>query len=225
MSVQFSIDDRGLKRALTTYAVTRRKSDADVVNKAMRYWLPFAARRVKDKTPGEAHIKRDLMTGARSRITGPRRSIWSNTRAAAIVASRLRERGQLVAISPKIGPQLNAKLAKAVRADFFDKVRALVAAKQRSAHYLRAGFIPAFRVFNVPFRGIGKQRRFKGLSKGIQAKPSLTGTVQAFATNQREGAFKIAPNAFRHALRDVQRQFLRWLRADVENTAKRSGFY
>jgi hypothetical protein len=69
------------------------------------------------------------------------------------------------------------------------------------------------------------QNRFKGKSRGIKATPSLTGTVEAFATNQREGAFKIAPNAFRHALRDVQRQFLRWLRADVENTAKRSGFY
>jgi hypothetical protein len=59
----------------------------------------------------------------------------------------------------------------------------------------------------------------------LAAKPSLTGTVEAFATNQREGAFKIAPNAFRHAIRDVQRQFLRWLRADVEGTARRSGFY
>ncbi len=215
MSVQFTIDDRGLKRAMTTYAVMRGKSDADVVNKAMRYWLPFAAKRVKQKTPGEGKILRDLRKPPRNPI-GRRfkrgKDHFGGTLAAAIIAERLKQRGLL---SKKHTPG----------AVFWQKVENLVGAKQNSAHFLRAGFIPAFRHFNVPDRGApNKQKYFKGYSKGIKAVPSLTGTVEAFATNQREGAFKIAPNAFRHSIRDVQRQFLRWLRADVEGTAKRSGF-
>lgn len=225
MSVRFDIDQRGLQRAMARYAATRNKSDADVVNKAMRYLLPFAARRVKDKTPGEMHIKRDLMAGARSRINGPKRSVWSNTKAAAIMAARLRKRGQLVAVNPRIGPQPSAKIAKLVRSDFFVLVRTLVAAKQRSAHYLRAGFIPAFRAFAIPFIGAGKQRRFKGRSVGIKAKPSISGIAEAFAANRREGAFKIAPQAFHQAVRDVRRQFLGWLRADLRNEATRAGFF
>ena len=225
MSVSFQIDTRVLQKAMADYAIRRRKSDAEVVNKAMRYVLPFAAKRVKDKTPGEAHIKRDLMTGARSVIGGPKRSQYSNTRAAAITASRLRERGQLIAVSPKTGPRVSDKIAKRLNSQFFEIVRALVYAKQRSAHYLRAGFIPAFLVFNVPFRGVGKQHRFKGRSKGIKAKPSLTGKVEAFATNQREGAYKIAPNAFREALHDVKRLFLKWIDEDIKRDGKRSGFF
>ncbi len=225
MSVSFDIDTRGLNRAITTYIVKRGKSDADAVNKAMRYILPFAAKRVKDKTPGELHIKRELMTGARSIIGGPRRSQYSNTKAAAIVAVRLRRAGQLVALAPKIGPQANGKITKQVNSAFFEKVRALVYAKQRSAHYLRAGFIPAFRAFNIPFRGAGKQRRFKGMSVGLKARPSLTGIAEAFAANRREGAFKIAPRAFHEAVRDTRRLFLRWVSEDMGRDAKRSGFY
>lgn len=225
MSVKFTMDTRGLQRAMATYGIRRRKSDADVVNKAMRYILPFAAKRVRDKTPGEVHIKRDLMTGARSVIGGPKRSQYSNTRAAAIVASRLRKRGQLIQLIAAIGPRPSEKISKRVNSEFFQKVRELVYAKQRSAHYLRAGFIPAFRAFNIPFRGAGKQRRFKGRSKGIKAVPSLRGVAEAFATNQREGAFKIAPRAFYEAVRDTRRQFLRWLRADMQADAKRSGFF
>jgi hypothetical protein len=225
MSVSFTVDQRGLQRAMTTYAVTRRKSDADVVNKAMRYVLPFAAKKVRDKTPGEMHIKMQLMTGARSVIGGPKRSQYSNTLAAAIIASRLRKRGQLIALSPKIGPQVNGKLKKSINREFFDKVRTFVDAKKRSAHYLRAGFIPAFRVFNVPFRGAGKQRHFKGMSRGLKARPSLAGVAEAFAANRREGAYKIAPNAFRQAVRETRHLFLKWLREDVRRDAIRSGFY
>lgn len=225
MSVSITVDTRGLERAMATYARTRRKGDSEVVNKAMRYILPAAARRVKDKTPGEMHIKHDLMQGANSIIGGPRRSIYSNTKAAAITAARLRKRGQLIHLSPRTGPQASDKIKKSVNAQFFEKVRDLVNAKMRSAHYLRAGFIPAFRVFNVPFRGTGKQRRFKGVSKGIKAVPSLRGVAEAYATNQREGAFKIAPRAFHEAIRDVRRLFLRWLKDDMERDARRSGFY
>jgi hypothetical protein len=222
MSVQFSIDDRGLRRAMTAYAVTRRKSDADVVNKAMRYWLPFAARRVKDKTPGPAKIRRELTKTANkiSRGRNKSRDQLVNTVAAALIAARMRKKG---AILPR-RKDADAIDLKRIN-DFYTRVRLFVNARVRSANYLRAGFIPAFRQFNVPGRGVPGQNRFKGQSRGIKAKPSLTGQVEAFATNQREGAFKIAPNAFRHAIRDVQRQFLRWLRADVEGTARRSGFY
>lgn len=213
MSVSFTIDQRGLQRAMTSYAVTRRKSDADVVNKAMRYALPFAAKRVKDKTPGPVKITRDLRAVARNPIASKfprRRGAWSGTLAAGIIAERLKARGKL---SRKITP------------NFWEIVDTFVAAKLRSANFLRAGFIPAFRQFNVPNRGVNGQQHFKGRSRGIKAKPSLTGIAEAFATNQREGAFKIAPYAFRHAFRDTRRLFLKWLREDVRRDAIRSGFY
>jgi hypothetical protein len=221
MSVQFSIDDRGLRRAMTTYAVMRNKSDADVVNKAMRYWLPFAAKRVKDKTPGAPKIRRELTKTANkiSRGRKKKQEQLANTLAAALIASRLRKKGQIL---PRRQDADRIDMQRIN--DFYERVRRFVAARVRSANYLRAGFIPAFRQFSVPNRGVPGQNRFKGQSRGIKAVPSLTKTVVAFATNQREGAFKIAPNAFRHSIRDVQRQFLRWLRADVEGTAKRSGF-
>ena len=222
MSIQFSIDQRGLHRALTTYAVTRRKSDADVVNKAMRYVLPFAAKRVKDKTPGASAIRREL-TGSARRIGRGRkdRDALANTVAAALIAARMRKKGPVVMPSRKDADTIDKQRI----GNFYDKVRTFVNARVRSANYLRTGFIPAFRQFSVPNRGAPGQTHFKGRSKGIKAIPSLTGVAEAYATNQREGAFKIAPRAFHEAVRDVQRLFLKWLRADVEATAKRSGFY
>ena len=50
MSVQVKIDTRALEKAMADYAKMKKKSDASVVNKAMRFWLPFAGSRVKDKT-------------------------------------------------------------------------------------------------------------------------------------------------------------------------------
>jgi len=226
MSVQFTIDDRGLKRAMMTYAVMRNKSDADVVNKAMRYWLPFAAKRVKDATkhttPGK--VRADLKGNARkisTKATGRNRQL-RNSVAAAIVASRWRDKGK-VDFAKKIRGK-RAWINKASIDFFYSQVERLINARVRSVNYLRAGFIPAFQQFEVPNRGVPGHRRFKGRSRGIKAKPSFTKEVAAYATNQREGAFEMAPYAFKSSLRDVQAQFLRWLRADVEGTAKRSGF-
>jgi hypothetical protein len=223
MSVSFSIDQRGLQRAMTTYAVRRRKSDADVVNKAMRYVLPAAARRVKDKTPGGIRIRREL-TGRAKRIGRGKsdRDALANTVAAAIVAGTLRKKNPN-AVLPR------RKDADAIDMgrinDFYERVRRLVNAKVRSANFLRAGFIPAFRQFMVPNRGVPGQQRFKGRSKGIKALPSLLGVAEAYATNQREGAFKIAPRAFHEAVRDTRRLFLKWIKDDMNAEAKRSGFY
>lgn len=222
MSVRFDIDQRGLQRAMARYAATRNRSDADVVNRAMRYLLPFAARRVKDKTPGAGKIRREL-TGRSRRIGRGKsdRDALANTLAASIVAARMRKKG------PVVFPRRQDADATDLRriGDFYDRVRSFVNARVRSANFLRAGFIPAFRQFNVPGRAPSGQVHFKGRSKGIKATPSLTGVVEAFASNRREGAFKIAPRAFHEAVRDVRRQFLRWLRADLRNDATRSGFY
>lgn len=222
MSVRFDIDQRGLQRAMARYAATRNKSDADVVNRAMRYLLPFAARRVKVKTPGPNKIRRELSGRARRIGRGKAdRDALANTLAASIVAARMRKKGAVVF------PRRQDADATDLRriGDFYDKVRTFVNARVRSANFLRAGFIPAFRQFNVPNRAPAGQSRFKGRSRGIKAKPSLTGIAEAFATNQREGAFKIAPRAFHEAVRDVRRQFLRWLRADLRADATRSGFF
>lgn len=223
MSVQFSMDTRGLERALGTYAVRRRKSDADVVNKAMRYLLPFAARRVAVKTPGGSAIRRELVgrPGRVSRGKGKARDQLANTLAAAIIAGRMRKKGQVTFPRRKDADQTDLQRI----GDFYDRVRRFVNARIRSANFLRAGFIPAFRKFNVPNKSPKGQTRFKGRSKGIKAIPSLRGIAEAFATNQREGAFKIAPRAFHEAVRDVRRLFLRWLRDDMNADARRSGFF
>lgn len=213
MSVRFDIDARGLNRALTRYAVTRRKSDADVVNKAMRYVLPAAAKRVKDKSKGPNKVARDLRAKARNPIASNfrrQKGTWDGTLAAAIIASRLKARG---------------KLSKKITPNFRELVDTFAAAKIRSANFLRAGFIPSFRQFSVPNKGVVGQRYFKGRSRGIKARPSLMGVAEAFATNQREGAYNIAPHAFHAAVRDVRKLFLGWLREDVRRDAIRSGFY
>lgn len=223
MSVSFTVDQRGLQRAMTSYAVTRRKSDADVVNKAMRYVLPFAAKRVKDKTPGGMRIRRELTHGAKRIGRGKKdRDALANTVAAAIIAGRLRKKNP-GAVLPRRKDADAIDLGRIN--DFYLRVRTFVNAKIRSANFLRAGFIPAFRKFDVPNRGVQGQQHFKGRSRGIKAKPSLTGIAEAFATKQREGAFKIAPNAFQQAVRDTRRIFLKWLREDVRRDAIRSGFY
>jgi hypothetical protein len=212
MSVQFSIDQSGFHRAMATYAMRRNKTDADVVNKAMRYLLPFAAKRVKDKTPPERRILNDLKAHTRNKIGQKfqRKGQWQGTLAAGIIAARLKAKG---------------KLSKKVTPDFWEKVEKMANAKLRSRNYLRAGFIPAFRQFKVPSRAPRGQKKFAGNSKGIKAVPSTTHIAEAYATNKRSGAYKIAPRAFHEAIRDVRRLFLRWLREEVISDAKRSGFF
>lgn len=223
MSVSITVDTRGLERAMATYARTRRKSDADVVNKAMRYVLPAAGRRVIAKTPGGSAIRREL-TGRARRIGRGKadRDALADTMAASIVAGRIRKK-QPNAVFPRRADADD--IDKQRISDFYDRVRRFVNAKVRSANYLRAGFIPAYRKFGVGTGGVKGQTRFKGHSKGIKAVPSLRNVAEAYATNQREGAFKIAPRAFHEAIRDVRRLFLRWLKDDMERDARRSGFY
>lgn len=222
MSVRFDIDQRGLQRAMARYAATRNRSDADVVNKAMRYLLPFAARRVKDKTPGPNKIRRELSGRARRIGRGKSdRDALANTLAAALIAARMRKK------APTVLPRRSGADATDMSriGDFYNRARTFVNARVRSANFLRAGFIPAFRQFNVPGRTPPGQNRFKGRSRGQKARSSLNGVAEAFATNRREGAFKIAPQAFHQAVRDVRRQFLGWLRADLRNEATRAGFF
>ena len=207
---------------MADHAIRRRKSDADVVNKAMRYVVPFAAKRVKDKTPGAIKIRQQLANRPRRIGRGKAdRDALANTLAASIIAARMRKKGAVVMPRRQDADAIDLQRI----GDFYDRVRQFVNARVRSANFLRAGFIPAFRQFNVPNRSVRGQSHFKGRSKGIKAKPSLTGKVEAFATNQREGAYKIAPNAFREALHDVKRLLLKWIDEDIKRDGKRSGFF
>jgi hypothetical protein len=221
--VQFSMDTRGLQRAMNTYATLKNKSDADVVNKAMRFWLPFAANKVKQKTPGAANIRQELQKTAKRVTRGKdKKEVLANTLAAAIVAGRMRKKGRFAYLpSSKDADKIDTGIIN----EFYEKVRTFIGARVRSANFLRAGFIPGFRQFNVPQRTPSGQIHFKGRSKGIKAKPKLSGVVEAYASNAREGAYKIAPNAFTSTARHVQRQFLIWIKQDINATAKRSGFY
>lgn len=201
MNVQFTIDNREFQRAAAMYAERKGKSDADVVNKAMRYLLPFAASRVRKKTRGANKIAGEL----RANLGGSSQM----SRAAAIIRARLKEKGLL---------------GKKQKVPFKTQVEKLIEARMRSANFLRAGFIPMYRQFQVPGGTVPGIWRHKGFSRGIKAVPSLTRVSEAFVTNQREGAYKIAPNAFSDALPEVTRQFLKWLEQDTIEQGRRSGF-
>ncbi len=224
MGIQVTFDDRGLRRAMAEYAIRRNKSDADVVNKAMRFILPAAGRRVRDKTKhvNASKIRSQLTTQSNRVGRGKRnqQDRLKNTLAAAIVAGRMRKK------APHVFPSRNGadNIDKARIAEFYDRVNRFVNSRARSANYLRAGFIPAYRKFDIPNRVPG-QNKFKGHSTGVKAKPSLRHVAEAFATNQREGAFKMAPRAFVEAVRDTRRMFLKWLKAGIEQDAKKSGFH
>jgi hypothetical protein len=196
------------------YTRMKGKSDADVVNKAMRYWVPFAARQVKLKTPGPAKLRRDLSNKARK----PRKRNkvlhgLMNSKIAGIVAARYYD---------KFGPGWR-RMEGYSDHEFYDKVHKVLEARVSGSRYNQAGFIPAYRKFDIPNR-VGGHTRFKGRSKGIKAVPSMRGTAEAFVTNQREAAAKIAPDAFRRTIVAVRRQFLRWIYQDMVRMAKKSGF-
>lgn len=220
--ITFDVDTKGLERALALYATKRQKSDADVVNKAMRYVLPAAARRVKVKTPGPSSIRKELI-GRPGRVSRgkKKRDQLANTLASAIIAARLRKKGPQVFPTPKDADDTDLKRI----GEFYDRVRTFVNARIRSANFLSAGFIPAFRQFNVPNKSPRGQIHFKGRSIGIKAKPALRGIAEAYARNSREAAYKIAPRAFIEAVRDVRKLFLKWVSDDMGRDAKRSGFY
>jgi hypothetical protein len=207
MSIGLTVETVELQRVLSTYARMKNKTDADVVNKAMRYWVPFAASRVIKKTPGKFKIRRELMAPSRARPNKSKgkKSKYSNTVAAAIVMKRLKDKG----LRPT--------------ADFITKVENLIAARQNSAQFLRAGFIPAYRQFGLSNRSPGTQKHFKGRSEGKKAIPSAFYSVQAFAKNAREGAYAIAPEAFRDSLIEVQRKFEQFMAADLQRIARLLG--
>lgn len=224
MSIQFYVDDLNLQRSLSTYAMRRNQSDAAVVNKAMRYVLPFAANRVKNARyrPSASKIRHEL-TGKSGKIGRSRADAdaLANTVAAMIVASRLRKKGQVTLPARADADKTDMRRINS----FYDKVRKLVNARARSSQFLRAGFIPAYKQFGVPGQSIVGQRHWKGRSKGIKAEFKPSHIAEAFATNHREGAFKIAPYAFHEAVRDVARLFAGWMRKGVMEDAKRSGFF
>jgi hypothetical protein len=100
-----------------------------------------------------------------------------------------------------------------------------VNARVRSVGFLAAGFIPAYKAFNVPRIGMPRnQKRFKGRSIGTKAVPASNGKVHAFASVQRLGAYLIAPRAFSSSIPEVRRQFIQWMRDDVNDVAKKTGF-
>jgi len=230
--IAMDVATRGLERALHMYIVHRGKSDAEVVNKAMRYILPKAAGYIIAKTPGAGAIRGELTSYKvrekfkefKERTGGTSRDAQAhylrNTLAAAIIASRERKKGRTFFPKSYGGVEKGSYMHR-----FYEKVKKLIGARTRSASYLRAGFIPAFRAFGLPNRGPANQKRFKGRSLGSKAVPSLTKPAIAYAVNAREGAYKLDPNAFVKAIRVAQRTFLQWISEDMGRDGKRSGFF
>lgn len=209
MSVSMKLETRQFEQTLKRYAALRGKSDAEVVNKAMRYWLPFAGNKVAKGTPGGPAIRKEL-TGSPARVSrGAKKSqdALRNTLAAAIIGARQAKRGW-----------------KESKRDFYDSVRRLVNARARSANYGRAGFIPAYQAFGIR-RQVAGHKRFKGRSLGRKAVPSTFRAAEAYVTNQRDAAYAAAPNAFRSSIPEVRRMFSKWIAEDLRKQAKKAGFY
>ena len=216
MSLIVKFNTMRLERAMAEYKKLKKKSDSSVVNKAMRFWLPFAANKVKQKSTTAAQVRMEL-TGQSKRISKvekKKRNQLTNSVAFAIVKSRLRKKGR----------KHFSKNAAFV-SDFYETVESFVNARVRSIGFLAAGFIPAYKAFNVPTKGMPRnQKRFKGRSIGKKAVPVSNGKVTAFATVKREGAFIIAPKAFSSSIPEVRRQFIKWMEEDVKDVAKKTGF-
>lgn len=211
MSVRLAVSTREFERTLKDYARIKKKSEPETVNKAMRYWVPFAANKVKRLTPGKRKVRADMRSPSRNRTSElkfkRKKNQWSGTVAAAIVANRLLDKG--------IDPRKTA--------DFVERVQKLVDSKLRSVSYLRSGFIPAFKEFNVPMKG-DASKKFKGKSIGIKAVPKPGDRIEAFARNAREGTSVIAPNAFRDSLPEVRKQFHKWMIEKINRDAAKVGF-
>jgi hypothetical protein len=222
MSVQIKIDTKNLQKAMADYARMKKKTDAAVVNKGMRFWLPFAGSKVKDKTSTAAKVRTDLTNQAKriSRGEKKKKTQLTNTVAAAIIAARLRKQGRNHFPRASSGPKSAAFVG-----DFYAMTERLINARVRSIGYLAAGFIPSYKAFNVPMRGMPRNhKRFKGHSIGTKAVPVSSGKVTAFASVKRLGAFLVAPNAFSSSIPEVRRQFIEWMAKDVNEVAKKTGF-
>jgi len=207
MSVTLTVEDVGLRRALSKYAQMKNKTDAQVVNMAMRYWLPFAATRIIKKTTGRRRVTSDLMARAKNTKKSNNLGRYNNTVAAAIIFDRLKKSGRPVPVN------------------VVEKIDNFFNAKNNSVNFLRAGFIPAYKLFKVPPKGNPKnQTIFKNRSQGKLATESAFFKVEAFARNAREGATKIAPEAFREALPEVTAFFIKIMKQDMERIAKSTGF-
>jgi hypothetical protein len=206
MSVSLTVETRELQRVLSGYARSKMKTDADVVNQAMKFWVPFAARRVILKTPGGSKILQELLAPARGRYKAKQaKSKYNNTAAAAIFIWRLKKRGMPIPV------------------DLTDRLDRFVGARQNSAQFLRAGFIPAYRQFGVPNKKAGTQRYFKSRSLGKKAVPSAFFKVVAFVTNAREGAHAIAPTAFQESIREVENIFIKFMNEDLNKVGRKWG--
>jgi hypothetical protein len=208
---------------MADYKRMKKKTDASVVNKAMRFWLPFASDKVKRRSTTPAQVRIEL-TGQAKRISRggkKKRHQLTNTVAAEIIASRIRKK-QGIKYFPKASSGPNSA---AFVSDFYDAVQQFVNARVRSIGYLAAGFIPSYKAFKVPIRGLPRNhKRFKGHSIGTKAVPVSSGKVTAFASVKRLGAFLIAPNAFSSSIPEVRRQFIKWMQEDVKDVAKKTGF-
>lgn len=214
MSVRLAVSTREFERTLKDYARIKKKSEPETVNKAMRYWLPFAANKVKRLTPGKSKIRADMRSPAKNRtskqvfkLSRKKRNRWTGTAAAAIVANRLLDKG----IDPK------------KTADFVERVQKMVDSKLKTVSYLRSGFIPAFKQFSVPMKD-DASKKFKGKSIGIKAVPKPGDRIEAFARNAREGTAVIAPNAFRDSLPEVRKLFHKWMMEKINRDAAKVGF-
>lgn len=227
--VALTFDDRALQRAMHDFAQLKIKSDATVVNKAMRFWVPFAARKVKDKTPFPSRLRRKLMakTGkvppkTKTRVKSPFStaagpSLSGHPLARTVVASILA--GQL---AKKHGSVAASGMSAQ---EFYAKAERMLGAKVGSVNYLRAGFIPIYRALKVPPKFAPKNHsRFAGRSIGVVAKPSPFRQAESWVKNEREGTSVIAPNAFRDSVPEVTRMFRRWIHEDTLALARQTGF-
>jgi len=227
--VRLTMDDIALRKAMADYAQLKIKSDATVVNKAMRYWVPFAGKKVRMKTPYPSRLRAKLIkkmgrrpprTGAGKKtpfMSGSGPSLSGHPLSGSVVAGILA--GQL---AKKYGSVAGSGLSAQ---EFYSKAERMLGAKVGSVNYLRAGFIPIYRALRVPPKFAPKNHsRFKGRSGGMLAKPNPFRKAEAYAVNDRAGTSVITPNAFRDSVPEVTRMFRHWIMQDTLALARRTGF-
>jgi hypothetical protein len=205
MNASLTIDDQKFNAAVKRFADLKGKTDEEVINKAMKYWVPFVSAKLIPKTAGEIRTE---LTGQAARISRGRKKQAGqlrNTLAAAIIAARFRKRG------------LDTRIP-----DFYFHVQKLVNSRGRSAGYIRAGMIPDMQKFGVPLRGVPRMKA-RGYSGGHKAK-LMGGFTVALSRDARAGASKRYPNAYRDSLPEVTRMFLKFIDQDYNKLATKTGF-
>ncbi len=205
-----TIDTRGVTRALDRWVTLTAKDAGKAVNLAMRLWTSFTYKNISEA--GAAKIRAELLAKRPGRKTRSR-SIYTNTLASRIVASKVKK--------GKIPPFQN-------EVDFNKAVRKFVGNRVRSSGYHRSGMIPALKEFRVGGKR-GRGGRFKNPPAGRAKKAPLQRKlsrkdIKGFFENFARSFVRIQGGVVGRQLPAVEKQIKKFLLEDLLSNKRKSGF-